>query len=106
MEGVNQTVQLDLANQTVREVNHYLHHGLDASVVQHIEILNPEGNHSISAGLDELEEAQLKVVNVYNGKEQLLDDIAGITYATARAPRVGYSPEGLIRSPSTALRWP
>ncbi len=52
MASVNQTVQLDLANQTVREVNHYLHHGLDDGKVHHIEILHPDGNHSIAAGLD------------------------------------------------------
>lgn len=40
-------------------------------------------------GLDELEEAQLIVANVYNGKQQILEDIAAITYATARAPQEG-----------------
>ena len=38
-------------------------------------------------GLDELEDAELKIANVYNGKEQTLTDIAAITYSTARAPR-------------------
>jgi 2,4-dienoyl-CoA reductase-like NADH-dependent reductase (Old Yellow Enzyme family) len=36
--------------------------------------------------LDNLEDAQLRVSNVYNADEQLLDGIAAITYATARAP--------------------
>ena len=36
--------------------------------------------------LDDLENAQLRVANVYNADEQLLDDIAAVTYATARAP--------------------
>jgi len=49
--GVNQTVQLDLAKQSVREVNHYLHELGDESL-QHVEILHPDGNHSIAAGLD------------------------------------------------------
>ena len=40
----------------------------------------------IPIGLDELEDAELKVANVYNGKEQTLTDIAAITYSTARAP--------------------
>ena len=64
MAGVNQTVQLDLANQTVREVNHYLHHGLgdglDDGIVQHVEILHPDGNHSIAVGLDTDSEVDIR----------------------------------------------
>lgn len=52
MASMNQTVQLDLANQTVREVNHYLHHGLGDGKVHSIEILHPNGNHSIAVGMD------------------------------------------------------
>lgn len=52
MASMNQTVQLDLANQTVREVNHYLHHGLGDGKVHPIEILHPNGNHSIAVGMD------------------------------------------------------
>jgi glutamate synthase domain-containing protein 3 len=45
-------MQLDLAKLSVREVNQFLHHELPGSGVERIEILNPEGNHSIAAGLD------------------------------------------------------
>ena len=40
----------------------------------------------LPVSLDDLEDAQLRVANVYNADEQLLDGIAAMTYATARAP--------------------
>ena len=40
----------------------------------------------VPASLDDLEDGRLRVANVYNADEQLLDGIAAITYATARAP--------------------
>ena len=40
----------------------------------------------VPASLDDLEDGRLRVANVYNANEQLLDGIAAITYATARAP--------------------
>ncbi|MBP88613.1 MAG: protein glxC [Planctomycetaceae bacterium] len=43
---------LDLAKLTVREVNQYLHHKLPVGEVKHVEIHNPDGRHSIAAGLD------------------------------------------------------
>ena len=49
MDGVT---QFDLATQTVREVNQFLHRELTGNVARKIEILNPDGNHSIVAGLD------------------------------------------------------
>ena len=45
-------MQLDLAKLSVREINQFLHHELLNSGIERIEILNPEGNHSIAAGLD------------------------------------------------------
>lgn len=45
-------LQLDLAKLTVREVNQYLHHKLPVGEVKHVEIQNPDGSHSIAAGLD------------------------------------------------------
>jgi len=45
-------MQLDLAKLSVREVNQFLHHKLRGSGINRIEILNPDGNHSIAAGLD------------------------------------------------------
>jgi hypothetical protein len=36
--------------------------------------------------LDDLEDGRLRLTNVYNGASQFLDDIAAITYSTARVP--------------------
>ena len=44
--------QLDLAKLSVREVNQFLHHELPGSGIERIEISNPDGMHSIAAGLD------------------------------------------------------
>jgi glutamate synthase domain-containing protein 3 len=44
--------QLDLAKLSVREVNQFLHHELPGSGIEQIEILNPDGLHSIATGLD------------------------------------------------------
>ena len=44
--------QLDLTKLSVRQVNQFLHHELPASGIERVEILNPDGNHSIAAGLD------------------------------------------------------
>ncbi len=44
--------QLDLASLSVREVNQFLHHELPDSDIQRVEISNPNGTHSIAAGLD------------------------------------------------------
>ena len=40
----------------------------------------------VPVGLDELEDAELRLANVYSGREQVLTDIAAITYSTARRP--------------------
>ena len=37
--------------------------------------------------IDGLEDGQLAAINVYNGDATIIDDLAAITYATARAPR-------------------
>ncbi len=44
--------QLDLSQLSVREANQYLHHELPGSGVGRVEVLNPDGSHSIAAGLD------------------------------------------------------
>ena len=44
--------QLDLAKLSVREVNQFLHYELPCSGIERIEILNPDGLHSIAAGID------------------------------------------------------
>ncbi len=57
MEGVGQVITLDLAELSVREVNQFLHQELGAERaggegVERIEILHPNGQHSIAAGVD------------------------------------------------------
>jgi len=42
----------DLAQTSVRALNQWLHTDLSASGVQHIDVLNPDGAHSIAVGLD------------------------------------------------------
>ena len=42
----------DLAHGSVRELNQFLHRELPASGVSHIEVLNPNGAHSIAVGID------------------------------------------------------
>ena len=49
MAGV---VTFDLAKQTVRELNQFLHHELPKNGAKIVEIVNPSGLHSIAAGLD------------------------------------------------------
>ncbi|MCH7688600.1 MAG: protein glxC, partial [Planctomycetes bacterium] len=44
--------QFDLSKLSVRDVNQFLHHELPGSAIERIEILNPDGLHSIAAGLD------------------------------------------------------
>jgi glutamate synthase domain-containing protein 3 len=44
--------QLNLATLSVREVNQFLHRELPATGIERVEILNPDGLHSIAAGLD------------------------------------------------------
>jgi glutamate synthase domain-containing protein 3 len=44
--------RFDLAELSVRQFNQFLHHELPGSGVQRIEIHNPDGAHSIAAGLD------------------------------------------------------
>jgi glutamate synthase domain-containing protein 3 len=44
------TVTFDLSRQTLRELNHFLHHGLDG--VKKVRVLNPDGAHSIAAGVN------------------------------------------------------
>jgi glutamate synthase domain-containing protein 3 len=44
--------QLDLATMTVRELNEHLHQVLPEQPVEQLEIVNPDGLHSIAAGMD------------------------------------------------------
>lgn len=42
----------DLAKGSVRELNQFLHHELAGSGVKHIDVLNPNGSHSIAVGVN------------------------------------------------------
>jgi methylamine---glutamate N-methyltransferase subunit B len=46
------SLTVDLANQSIRELNQFLHNDLPKGSVQHIEILNPNGAHSIAVGMN------------------------------------------------------
>jgi methylamine---glutamate N-methyltransferase subunit B len=48
MEGL----VFDLARQSVRELNQYLHHDLVSSGVKHIDVTNVNGAHNIAVGID------------------------------------------------------
>jgi glutamate synthase domain-containing protein 3 len=49
---VDRITQLDLATLGVREVNEFLHRAPRESGLARVEILNPDGRHSIAVGLD------------------------------------------------------
>ena len=44
--------QLDLATRTVRDLNEHLHQVLPEQPVEQLDIVNPDGLHSIAAGMD------------------------------------------------------
>jgi methylamine---glutamate N-methyltransferase subunit B len=50
--GGNETLSFDLSRTTVREMNQYLHHNLDARKTNNIRIIHPDGAHNIAVGLD------------------------------------------------------
>jgi glutamate synthase domain-containing protein 3 len=45
-------VRFDLDRNTLRELNEFLHQGLEAASVANVEILNPRGIHNIAVGVD------------------------------------------------------
>jgi methylamine---glutamate N-methyltransferase subunit B len=47
-----ESLSFDLARTPLRQVNQFLHRQLQSSGAQQIEILNPDGAHSIAVGLD------------------------------------------------------
>jgi glutamate synthase domain-containing protein 3 len=44
--------RIDLAKTSLRELNQYLHHDVKKKKVKRIEVLNPDGAHSIAVGVD------------------------------------------------------
>jgi glutamate synthase domain-containing protein 3 len=45
-------LEWDLAQGTVRQLNHYLHQDLPASDIRQVRILNPNGQHNLAVGMD------------------------------------------------------
>jgi glutamate synthase domain-containing protein 3 len=53
VEGVSGVTRLDLAKQSVRDLNHFLHRELPLlGARRRVEVLNPAGMHNIAVGLD------------------------------------------------------
>ena len=46
------TVTFDLVKQPLRELNRFLHHDLAKTAVRRVDVLNPNGAHSIAVGVD------------------------------------------------------
>ena len=46
------TASFDLAGQSLRELNQFLHRGLAGGTVTRVEVLNPDGAHNIAVGVD------------------------------------------------------
>ena len=44
--------EFDLSGSTIRDVNAFLHGGLEGDGLRRVEILNPDGGHSIAVGLN------------------------------------------------------
>ncbi len=57
MAGVSQSVELDLDEMSVRQVNAFLHDPGETAGIDHVEVLNPKGQHNIAVGVD----AKLKI---------------------------------------------
>jgi glutamate synthase domain-containing protein 3 len=45
-------VSFDLTQQSLRELNQYLHHDLAKNGVKQVDVLNPHGAHNIAVGVD------------------------------------------------------
>ena len=52
------TVTFDLARQSLRELNRFLHHDLRAGIKK-VHVLNPDGAHNIAVGVDALVEIEV-----------------------------------------------
>jgi len=52
LNSVSTTRAFDLAQETVRALNEWLHAGLPSSGINHVDVLNPDGAHSIAVGID------------------------------------------------------
>lgn len=50
--GADHAVTFDLARQSVRDLNRFLHRELAGRGVRHVTVLNPDGAHSVAVGVD------------------------------------------------------
>ena len=44
--------RIDLRKSSLRDLNNFLHHDVKSRDIDHIEVINPDGSHSIAAGVD------------------------------------------------------
>ena len=52
LNSASTTRAFDLAQEKVRALNEWLHAGLPNSGIDHVDVLNPDGAHSIAVGID------------------------------------------------------
>lgn len=52
IESNGEACTIDLAQSSVRELNHLLHHELPLSKVRRVEVLHPSGLHNLAVGVD------------------------------------------------------
>jgi glutamate synthase domain-containing protein 3 len=51
-QSADEICTIDLAQSTVRELNHFLHHELPRGNIQRVEVLHPNGQHNLAVGVD------------------------------------------------------
>ena len=59
MASVEEDIVMDLARQSLRDVNRFLHKNGSSLSGKHVRILNPAGNHSVAVGLNETMTVQI-----------------------------------------------
>ena len=52
LNSISTTRAFDLAKEKVRALNEWLHAGLPNSGIDHVDVLNPDGAHSIAVGIN------------------------------------------------------
>ena len=59
MASVEEDIVMDLARQSLRDVNRFLHENGSSLSGKHVRIINPAGNHSVAVGLNETMTVQI-----------------------------------------------
>ena len=65
----------DLARQSVRELNRFLHRELADSGVLHVTVQNPDGAHSVAVGVDAPIDIDVEGHVLWGMTLRLLDDL-------------------------------